>query len=319
MKNVINVTIVVLSMVLLFISHTALAEEAVTDSGMNDVGIILHMIRWSGVVASVFIFAAAWLFLRILNNVVLHLGNIFAERRLLLQKLNAFLRFGVYLFTVVLVVLLSFEFSREVLAILGGGTAVAVGFAAKDLVASLVAGIMIIVDRPFQVGDRVNFNGHYGDIISIGLRSVKLQTLDDTTVTIPNNMFLSDITSCGNYGVLDMQVVMDFHVGMDQDVRTARDLIQEAAATSRFVYLPKPITVLVSQVIINQCVALRLRLKVYVLDTRYEKQLETDITLRILDAFAENNIHPPAILHREVSDQTDLPSNVMPRVAEKNK
>jgi small-conductance mechanosensitive channel len=300
------------SMFLLLTSSAALAEEAAADSGLNDITILLHMIRWTGVAASVLIIIGAWLLLRIINNVVRHLGNIFAERRLLLQKFNAFLRFGIYLFTVVLVVLLSFEFSREVLAIIGGGSAVAVGFAAKDLVASLVAGIMIIVDRPFQVGDRVNFGGQYGDIISIGLRSVKLQTLDDNTVTIPNNMFLSGITSCGNYGVLDMQVVIDFHIGMDQDVRQARDLIQEAAATSRFVYLPKSITVLVSQVLIDQCVALRLRLKVYVLDTKYEKQLETDITLRVLDAFAKNNIHPPAILHRQVRKQIGLPSDTMP-------
>jgi hypothetical protein len=92
----------------------------------------------------------------------------------------------------------------------------------------------------------------------------------------------------------------------------ARDLIQEAAATSRFVYLPKSITVLVSQVLIDQCVALRLRLKVYVLDTKYEKQLETDITLRVLNAFEKNNIYPPAVLHREVSNQISVPSSEMP-------
>jgi small-conductance mechanosensitive channel len=310
-KNTI-IPLIVLTIFLLSISHGALAEEAGTDSGIDNITILLHMIRWTGVAVSVLVVAGAWLFLRILNNVVLHLGNIFAERRLLLQKLNAFLRFGVYLLSVVLVVLLSFEFSREVLAIVGGGSAVAIGFAAKDLVASLVAGIMIIVDRPFQVGDRVNFGGQYGDIVSIGLRSVKLQTLDDNTVTIPNNMFLNGITSCGNYGVLDMQVVIDFHIGMDQDVRLARDLIQEAAATSRFVYLPKSITVLVSQVLIDQCVALRLRLKVYVLDTKYEKQLETDITLRVLNAFVKNNICPPAVLHREVSNQISVPSSAMP-------
>ena len=316
MRKNIAIPAVVSSTILLLASHPALAEEAAIDSGANDVNVLLHTIHWPGVVASVLVIAGAWLFLRILNNIVYHLGAAFAEHRLILQKLNAFLRFGVYLFTVVSVVLLSFRFSPEVLAILGGGAAVAVGFAAKDLVASLVAGIMIIVDRPFQVGDRVEFGGQYGDIIGIGLRSVKLQTLDDSTVTIPNNMFLNSITSSGNYGSLDMQVVMDFHIGIDQDVRLARDLVQEAAATSNFAYLPKPIMVRISQVLIDKCVMLRLRLKVYVLDTKYEKQLETDITLRVLDAFAGNNIQPPAILHREVSNQVDLTSNAIPLATE---
>ena len=47
-----------------------------------------------------------------------------------------------------------------------------VGFATKDLVASLVAGLLVMFDRPFQVGDRVWFGGEYGDVLAIGLRSV---------------------------------------------------------------------------------------------------------------------------------------------------
>ena len=50
--------------------------------------------------------------------------------------------------------------------------------------------------------------------------------------------------------------------------------------------------------------SLRLRLKVYVIDTIYEKTLETDITLRVMEAFRAENIQPPAILHRQLSDGT---------------
>ena len=73
---------------------------------------------------------------------------------------------------------------------------------------------------------------------------------DDNTVTIPNNKFLTDITSCGNYGALDMQVVMDFHIGVDQNVEEAQRIVQEAGVSSRYVYLPKPVVVLVSQQIV---------------------------------------------------------------------
>jgi len=117
-------------------------------------------------------------------------------------------------------------------------------------------------------------------------------------VTIPNNKFLNDLTSCGNYGALDMQVVMDFYVGIDQDIRLARNIAAEAALTSRYVHLPKSVTVLVNQVIESNYVAVRLRLKAYVLDTRYEKAFETDVNLRLMKAFREARILPPAILHR---------------------
>ena len=279
-----------------------MAQDMNMSSEIETITTLTNMIRWSGVLASLVVLIAAWLLLRFLDSLVENLGKIFAERRLLLQKLSAFFRFGVYLVTILTVILLSFEISREVLAILGGTAAVAMGFALKDLVASIVAGVMIMLDRPFQVGDRVNFGGQYGDITAIGLRSVKLQTLDDNTVTIPNNMFLSQITSCGNYGALDMQVVVDFHIGVDQDVKLARGLVREATATSRYVYLSKPIVVLVTQVIIDHYIALQLRLKAYVLDTKFEKELVSDVTMRVLEAFEAEGIRPPAILHRNTGD-----------------
>ena len=309
MKKISPPNRVALSLFLLFFHHTAQAEEAVTKTQVSDVSILLNTINWDGMLVSVFVIFAAGLLLRIVNKIVQNMGEVFAERRLMLQKFNAFLRFGVYIATIIVVIFLSFELSREAMTIIGGGTAVAIGFATKDLVASLVAGMMIIIDRPFQTGDRVSFDGHYGDITSIGLRSVKLQTLDDSTITIPNNMFLNTVTSCGNYGVLDMQVVTDFHIGLDQNATLASDLIREAAATSRFVYLPKPIVVLVSQVLLEQCVALRLRLKLYVLDTQYEKAMETDVTLRVMDAFSNHGIRPPAILHRDITNEAALPVN----------
>jgi small-conductance mechanosensitive channel len=219
---------------------------------------------------------------------------------LLFQKIGTVFKFLVYVGTSAVVIGLSVRLDTKVLAIIGGTIAVAIGFAIRDLVASFIAGIMIMIDRPFQVGDRVTFGGEYGDITAIGLRSVRMRTLDDNTVTIPNNKFLTDITSCGNYGALDMQVVMDFYIGVDQDVTTARDIVTEAGLTSRYVHLPKPVVVLVNQVIQDNYVAIRLRLKAYVLDTRYEKAFESDVNLCVIRAFGDRGILPPAILHRNV-------------------
>jgi hypothetical protein len=54
--------------------------------------------------------------------------------------------------------------------------------------------------------------------------------------------------------------------------------------------------------VFDNYVAIRLRLKAYVLDTKYEKAFESDVTLRVLEAFAQKGIRPPAILHRHVAD-----------------
>lgn len=66
----------------------------------------------------------------------------------------------------------------------------------------------------------------------------------DDIITIPNNKFLNEVAMSGNYGALDMQVVIPFYIGMDQYINTARDIIQEAASSSRYIHLPKPVVVL---------------------------------------------------------------------------
>lgn len=294
-----------LALVLPLVAGVAQAapEEAlgVPSGDVGELGDLTRLIRWSGVLTSLLVIVGAWLVVRFMRDLVERLSKQFANRRLLLHKLATILQFVIYVGTGLTVILLSFRLDERVLAVIGGTIAVSVGFAVKDLVASFIAGIMIMIDRPFQVGDRINFGGQYGDVTAIGLRSVRMVTLDDNVVTIPNNKFISDITSCGNYGALDMQVVMDFHIGVDQDVTLARGIVNEAAVTSRYVYLPKPVVVLVGQVIAESHVAIRLRLKSYVLDTKYEKAFETDVNLRVLEAFRSHGIMPPAVLHRQLA------------------
>jgi len=52
---------------------------------------------------------------------------------------------------------------------------------------------------------------------------------------------------------------------------------------------------------ITLCIALRIRLKAYVLDTLYEKRFATDVTLRVLEVFAEHGIKPPSLMHQQVT------------------
>ena len=279
----------------LLLLSTAVAGplQAAGSADLEAITVLAEMIKPGGLVISALMFLVVWVVLKVVRSVVDDLSEVFAERRLLLQKMLVFFQFILYLFSIITAVMLSFQISKELLAILGGTLAVAVGFAMKDMAASFVAGIIIMFDRPFQVGDRVLFNGEYGDIDTIGLRSVKMITLDDNVVTIPNNTFLNQITSCGNYGELDMQVAITFYVGLGQDLVKAQEIIREAAALSKFVYLKKPINVLVSQALINNFVTYQCVVKVYVLDTRYEKALETDITLRVDEAFRKEGIGFP--------------------------
>jgi len=182
---------------------------------------------------------------------------------------------------------------QEMLLALGGSAAVAVGFALKDVAASIIAGLILLFDRPFQVGDRVSFGDTYGEIVSIGLRSVRLNTLDDSLVTIPNSRFITEVVASGNAGALDMMVVCDFHVALDADLEQAQSLIYEAIATSRLVYLKKPITFAIEEINLATRLAIRIRAKSYVLDVHYEKAYQSDVVVRVSRLFADNNIARP--------------------------
>ncbi|OQQ08698.1 potassium transporter KefA [Vibrio splendidus] len=275
------------------VSFPTFATEELAN--VENISKIASLVRWSGVFFSMIVIAAMWLLLKFINSLVTSFGSQFVQYRMLLQKLQSFTQFFIYVSTGLIVFMMSFRINDQILALIGGTLAVSVGFALKDLAASFIAGITVMIDRPFQVGDRVTFEGNYGDIITIGLRSVRMRTLNDDIITIPNNKFLSEVTTSGNYGALDMQVVIPFYVGMDEDITLARDLIQEAASSSRYIHLPKPVTVLVKQTITDNYLAIQLTCKAYVVDTAYEKLFETDITLRVMKEFKKHNINPPKI------------------------
>ncbi|EDL53746.1 small-conductance mechanosensitive channel [Vibrio mediterranei AK1] len=282
--------------VLLLLPSVSFANEEVAS--VDSITQFATLIRWSGVVLSVIIIMATWLLIKFMNSLVDSIGSQFVQYRMLLQKLQSFLQFFIYMTAGIVVFMLSFRINDHILALIGGTLAVSVGFAMKDLAASFIAGLTVMIDRPFQVGDRVTFEGNYGDILTIGLRSVRMRTLNDDIITIPNNKFLNEVTVSGNYGALDMQVVIPFYIGMNEDIVLARNLIQEAASSSRYIHLPKPVTVLVKQTITDNYLAIQLTCKAYVVDTAYEKLFETDITLRVMEEFKKHGINPPQIAVR---------------------
>ena len=68
-----------------------------------------------------------------------------------------------------------------------GGLALAL--AAQDSVKNIFAGIMIFLDKPFRLNDRIQINGHDGSVEEVGLRSTRIRTLEGRIVTIPNCTF----------------------------------------------------------------------------------------------------------------------------------
>lgn len=234
-----------------------------------------------------------WIFSEFIQFIVKKITEYFPSKRFLVLQINTLSSFIIYLGGSVAIFIVVIDPPKEIMLAVTGSLAVAIGFALKDVASSIIAGVMLIFDTPFKTGDRITFDGQYGEIIAIGLRSVKINTLDDNVVTIPNSRFMNDIVASGNYGALDMMVVCSFHISLENDIAKVTDLIREVIATSRYSYLRKEIKFSINEVIMHDKVAIRIDAKAYVMDLHYEKSFHSDIVATVNVLFQKHAISRP--------------------------
>lgn len=177
-----------------------------------------------------------------------------------------------------------------VLASLG----IAVGFASQDIFRNIFGGIMILFDRPFSVGDKIEIDNYYGEVIKIGLRSTRIVTPDDSMVSIPNGDLMNKSVSNSNTGEPNCQVVAELFLPIEIDTERVRKIALEAAKVSRYVYLKKPIAVLFFNEVKEDRSYLKMRLKAYVLDIRFEFAFKSDMTEIVMRELIKEGIVKPA-------------------------
>ena len=254
---------------------------------------LVQFIKLDGVLTALVIVAIAWGLIRLISRSLDTLGDRITERRLLLKQVSLLSRFALLIGAGLLAANSVFDFSGQALYGVAGLVFLGLCYAFKDVLSSITAGVIILFDRPFQVGDRIAFGGHYGEVIEIGIRKVQLVDLDDNIVSIPNSCFLSDIVSSANFGALHQMCVYSFYIGCNEDFEQAKKLISEATVSSRYVFLDLPVVVFFSEGAVPdgaERFALKLTVKAYVFDGRYESAFGTDIHERVKRAFRDANI-----------------------------
>ena len=177
-----------------------------------------------------------------------------------------------------------------------GALGIGVGLAAQDIFKNIFGGIMILFDRPFQVGDKIDIGGHYGEVIKIGLRSTRIVTPDDSTVSIPNGEVMSKSVSNTNYGEPNCQVVAEIYLPITVDTEKVRQIAVEAAQVSKYIFLKKPIVVLFFNEVKERRSYLKMRLKAYVMDIRYEFQFKSEMTETVIRELIKDKIIMPGDL-----------------------
>jgi small-conductance mechanosensitive channel len=177
-----------------------------------------------------------------------------------------------------------------------GVLGVAIGFAAKDTLSNLIAGILLIIDRPFEMGDRIEVwsapkgSATWGDVIDIGLRATKIKTTDNIIIVIPNNEIMTrDIV---NYTLIssDIRVRINIGVAYDADIEHVKQVILNVADGIDWILkapAPKVVVVNFGESSVD------LQLRVWIENARKRMDTISHVTDRVKAAFDAEKIEIP--------------------------
>jgi len=177
-----------------------------------------------------------------------------------------------------------------------GVIGIAIGFAAKDTLSNVLAGILLIIDRPFEVGDRIEVwsapanSATWGDVLSVGLRATKIRTTDNIVIVIPNNeIMLRDII---NYTSVSKEIRVRIPIGIayDADVKKAKEVITKVSFELGWVMREPPPKIVVRSFGES---SVNLEARIWISDARKRMDTIDHITDRVKHAFQEEGIEIP--------------------------
>ncbi len=212
--------------------------------------------------------------------------------------LNLFKKFsGLIIYTTGIILTLDVLGLNIMPFVAGAGVAgIAIGFAAKDTLSNWIAGILLIIDRPFEVGDRIEIwtapknSATWGDVIEIGLRATKIQTTDNIVIIIPNNEIMKrDII---NYTTITEEIRVRIPIGIayDADLNKAKEIIIKIALELDWV-MKEPAPKVVVRNFGDSAVDLQAR--IWIKEPRRRMDTISNITDRVKDVFQQEGIEIP--------------------------
>lgn len=148
-----------------------------------------------------------------------------------------------------------------------GTAGLAIGLALQGSLANFAGGVLILLMKPFRVGDYIIENDKKceGTVISIDIFYTKLQTYDNKIIVIPNGNITSNsivnVTSAG-----DRRLDLSFHVAYDSDLKLVKDTMREIASDSQYIDKERPLDVFLEEFCDS---SIKMGLRLYVATENY--------------------------------------------------
>lgn len=212
-------------------------------------------------------------------------GRRHAQRQALTQKQRRLapwlrwlpaLRVMLWMIALVLLGAVILQTSTQEFVLIAVPGVLALGLAARHLTANLLAGLVLALDRRFQVGDVIRIGPHEGEVRSIGLRSVQLISADGHVVEVPNRRFMEEASSNITPEVSERQTRIVMVLPGETEVARAREIAYLAAAVSRYASPRHPPEVFIDSHF-DQKFLLRLTIVGYVFDPAFEDHFRSDV------------------------------------------
>ncbi|WP_336136452.1 mechanosensitive ion channel family protein [Natronomonas amylolytica] len=114
------------------------------------------------------------------------------------------------------------------LATIAAAATLAIGFAMQDVLQNFVAGVFIFTEKPFRIGDWIEFDDQSGVVEDISLRVTRLRTFDNELLTVPNSQLTDNVVK-NPVDADKLRLKFVFGIGYDDDIEQATDIILEEA------------------------------------------------------------------------------------------
>ncbi len=175
------------------------------------------------------------------------------------------------------------------LAVAFGALGIGLGFGLQNIFNNFVSGLILLLERPIQVGDTIEVNGVWGKITKINVRSTVVQTRDNASQIIPNSEFVSNQVINWTFKDARLRRKIDVGVAYGSDVELVRDtLLEIAAANPAVLKYPKPQVLFMD--FADSALLFQLRFWTMVQNMR---QTETEVRFEIDRLFRERKIEIP--------------------------
>lgn len=203
--------------------------------------------------------------------------------------ISTFLHYGILLLGFVLAVA-AMGIDLDRFAILAGAFGVGIGFGLQNVVNNFASGLILLTERPIQVGDTIDTGDALGDVVRIGIRSSTVRTWDGAELIVPNAQLISERVT--NWTLSDRQRRIDVPVGVAYGTDRARvmELLRGVGeANSDVMSDPAPVALFSG----FGDSSLDFVLRVWTSDSTRIAVIKSDLAMAIGDALADANIEIP--------------------------